>query len=77
LSPLVGSLFGLSKLIARNRGSSERTKAGFWHHLRFLALVLILSGVGYLQITVMSERARRIIADLTCDSNFEPIAAGR
>jgi hypothetical protein len=45
--------------------------------LRFLALVLILSGVGYLQITVMSERARRIIADLTCDSNFEPIAAGR
>jgi hypothetical protein len=33
--------------------------------LRILALVLILSGVGYLHFTGMSEGARRIIADLT------------
>jgi hypothetical protein len=44
--------------------------------LRFLALVLILSGVGYLHFTDMSEGARRISADMICDSDFEPIAAG-
>jgi hypothetical protein len=38
--------------------------------LRFLALVLILSGVSYLLFTGMSEGARIIIADLTCDLCF-------
>ena len=42
-----------------------------------LAMVLILlSKVGYLHFTGMSEGATRIVADLTDDSDFEPIAAG-
>ncbi len=42
-----------------------------------LAMVLILlSKVGYLHFTSMNERARRIVANLTCDSDFESIAAG-
>jgi hypothetical protein len=42
-----------------------------------LAMVLILlSKVGYLHFTGMNEGATRIVADLTDDSDFEPIAAG-
>ena len=42
----------------------------------FLTPVLICSGVGYLHVEGKGERAKRAVAKLICDWDFEPSAAG-
>jgi hypothetical protein len=42
----------------------------------FLTSVLIRSGVGYLHVEGKDEEAKRAVAKLVCDLDFEPNAAG-
>jgi hypothetical protein len=44
---------------------------------RFLTPVLIRSGAGYLRFEGKDQGAKRVVAKLICDSDFEPIAVGR
>jgi hypothetical protein len=73
---------GERHISARNRRSSLRRtlkgyiKVGFLTLLAFSSTSVDPFRGGYLYFTGMSEGARRISADLTCDSDFEPIAAG-
>jgi hypothetical protein len=74
---------GETHILRRNRRSSLRRrtlkgciKVGFLTLLAFSSTSVDPFRSGYLYFKGMSEGARRTSADLTCDSDFEPIAAG-
>ena len=67
---------GLDKRINRNRGSYDRTKEGFLTPPAFSGAGVDPLRSGLSAIYRYERRGKKIIAYLTCDPDFEPIAAG-